>query len=267
MTLSGFARGGLLALFIALLALAGCSSSRERTLQRQGPEALYKQATSALRSYDFNTAIKIYEALTARFPFTNEARQSRLDLIYAYYRAGESESAIDAAEQFVRENPTHPRVDYAWYVKGLVDFERTPNILERVFRVDLAERPPTTARKSFVAFKTVVEQYPKSDYAHDARKRMIFLRNRLADYEVHVASYYLRRGAFVAAAQRAKGAIEQYDGAPGVKDALAIMIEAYDRMGLQDLAEQTRTVYNANYQDDVRQAQADVQKAWWQFWR
>ncbi len=87
----------------------------------------------------------------------------------------------------MRENPTHPRVDYAWYVKGLVDFERTPNILERAFRVDLSERPPTTARKSFTAFKTVVEQYPKSDYAHDARKRMIYLRNRLADYEVHVA--------------------------------------------------------------------------------
>jgi outer membrane protein assembly factor BamD len=267
MILSGFARGGLIALITAFLALSGCSSSRERALQRQGPEVLYRQAKSALRSYDFNTSIKIYEALTARFPFTNEARQSRLDLIYAYYRAGESESAIDAAETFVRENPTHPRVDYAWYVKGLVDFERTPNILERVFRVDLTERPPTTARKSFAAFKTVVEQYPKSDYAHDARKRMIFLRNRLADYEVHVASYYLRRGAYVAAAQRAKGAIEQYDGAPGIKDAVAVLIESYDRLGLEELAQQSRTVYAANFQDDVRQAQADVQKSWWQFWR
>jgi outer membrane protein assembly factor BamD len=267
MTLSGFARGGALALITALLALSGCSSDRERTLQRQGPEILYRDAKSALRSYDFNRAIKIYEALTARFPFTDQARQSRLDLIYAYYRAGESESAIDAAEQFVRENPTHPRVDYAWYVKGLVDFERTPNILERMFRVDLTERPPTTARKSFAAFKTVVEQFPKSDYAHDARKRMIFLRNRLADYEVHVASYYLRRGAFVAAAQRAKGAIEQYDGAPAMRDALAILIEAYDRLDLKELAEQSRTVYKANFQDDVRQAQAQTSKSWWQFWR
>jgi len=267
MTLSGFVRGGAIALLIALLALSGCKSNRDRTLQRQGPEVLYKQARQALRSYDFNTAIKTYEALTARFPFTNEARQARLDLIYAYYRAGESESAIDAAEQFVRENPTHPRVDYAWYVRGLTDFERTPNILERVFRVDLTERPPTTARKSFAAFKTVVEQFPKSDYAHDARKRMIFLRNRLADYEVHVASYYLRRGAFVAAAQRAKGTVEQYDGAPAIREALAILIESYDRLGLKELAEQSRTVYQSNYQDDVRQAQAETQKSWWQFWR
>jgi len=267
MTLSGFARGGVIALITVLLALSGCKSHRDRAMQKQGPEVLYKQARQALRSYDFNQAIKTYEALTARFPFTNEARQARLDLIYAYYRAGESESAIDAADQFVRENPTHPRVDYAWYVKGLVDFERTPNILERMFRVDLTERPPTTARKSFAAFKTVVEQYPKSDYAHDARKRMIFLRNRLADYEVHVASYYLRRGAYVAAAQRAKGAVEQYDGAPAIREALAILIEAYDRMGLKELAEQSRTVYKANFQDDVRQAQAQVHKSWWQFWR
>lgn len=267
MTLSGFARGGVIALITVLLALSGCKGSRERTLQRQGPEKLYQQARSQLRSYDFNNAIKTYEALTARFPFTNEARQSRLDLIYAYYKAGESESAIDAAETFVRENPTHPRVDYAWYVRGLVDFERTPNIMERVFRVDLSERPPTTARKSFNAFKTVVEQYPKSDYAHDARKRMIYLRNRLADYEVHVASYYLRRGAYVAAAQRAKGAIEQYDGAPATREALAILIESYDRMGLSQLADQSRKVYQANYQDDVRAAQAKVHKSWWQFWK
>jgi outer membrane protein assembly factor BamD len=267
MTFSGFARGGVIALITVLLALSGCKGSRERTLQRQGPEKLYQQARSQLRSYDFNNAIKTYEALTARFPFTNEARQSRLDLIYAYYKAGESESAIDAADTFVRENPTHPRVDYAWYVKGLVDFERTPNILEKVFRVDLSERPPTTARKSFAAFKTVVEQYPKSDYAHDARKRMIYLRNRLADYEVHVAGYYLRRGAFVAAAQRAKGCVEQYDGAPAIREGLAILIESYDRMGLNDLAEQSRKVYQANYQDDVRAAQAKVHKAWWQFWK
>lgn len=267
MSLSGFARGGAVALCIVLVAISGCRSNRDRSLQRQGPEALYTQAQRSLRAYDFNTAIKIYEALTARFPFANESRQARLDLIYAYYRAGESESAIDAADQFIRENPTHPRVDYAWYIKGLVDFERTPNILERFFRVDLTERPPTTARKSFEAFRTVVEKFPKSDYAHDARQRMIFLRNRLADYEVHVASYYLKRGAYVAAAQRATGAIEQYDGAPAVQEALAILIESYERLGLKDLAAQSRKVYEANYDGSVREARAENEKRWWQIWR
>jgi len=266
MSLSGFARGGVVALCIALVAISGCRSNRDRALQRQGPEALYTQAQRSLKAYDFNTAIKTYEALTARFPFTNEARQARLDLIYAYYRAGESESAIDAADQFIRENPTHPRVDYAWYIKGLVDFERSPNAIEHLFRVDLTQRPPSTARKSFTAFKTVVEQYPKSEYAHDALQRMIYLRNRLADYEVHVARYYMKRGAYVAAIQRAKGCIEQYDGAPAVHDAMAIMVEGYDRLNLKPLAERAKAVYHANYSGEVRDAQAEIKKHWWQFW-
>jgi outer membrane protein assembly factor BamD len=259
-------RSGVLALCFALLAVAGCRSNRD-DLQRSGPELIYEQARRSLNSYDFNTAIRLYEALNARFPFTDQARQARLDLIFAYYRANESESAIDAADQFIRENPTHPRVDYAWYIKGLVDFERTPNILERLFRVDLTERPPTTARKAFAAFKTVVEQYPKSEYAHDARRRMIFLRNRLADYEVHVASYYLKRGAYVAAAQRSKGAIEQYDGAPAIREALEILIESYDRLDLKELAEQSRQVYGTNYEGKVQSAQAEVKKPWWKVWR
>ena len=133
---------------------------------------------------DYPLAIKIYEALMARYPFAAETRQSRLDVIYAYYRAGESESAIDAADTFISENPTHPRIDYAWYLKGLTDFERLPNFMERWLRVDLNKRPPTEARRSFLSFSTVVEQFPNSEYAHDARRRMVYLRNRLADYEI-----------------------------------------------------------------------------------
>src|SRR3979411_1781956 len=250
---------------MVLLATAGCRSNR-KDLTKSSPEVLYKKAHQSLNSYDFNAAIKQYEALTARFPFTDQARQSRLDLIYAYYRAGEGESATDAAETFIRENPTHPRVDYAWYVKGLVQFERTPNVIEHLFRADLTQRPPSTARKAFAAFKTVVEQYPKSEYAHDSLQRMIYLRNRLASYEVHVARYYFKRGAYVAAAQRSKGVIEQYDGAPAVREALQIMIESYDRLNLQPLAAQTRQVYEANYAGEVRQAQAEIKKAWWRIW-
>lgn len=261
---SGLLRGGVLALCLALAAVPACRTKRD--LDRSNPEILYKKARQALNSYDFENAIKTYEALTARFPFTDQARQARLDLIYAYYRAGESESAIDAAETFVRENPTHPRVDYAWYLKGLVDFERTPNALERVFRVDLAQRPPTTARKAFASFRTVVEQYPKSEYAHDARQRMIFLRNRLADYEVHVAKYYFKRGAYIAAAQRAKGSIEQFDGAPATRAALETLIAAYDRLNLKELAAQSRQVYEANYGSQLQRLQAATRRPWWKFW-
>jgi outer membrane protein assembly factor BamD len=266
MFLPGPVRGSVVALCIVLLAVSGCRTHKERDDKKATPDSLYKKAHKDLQSNDFNAAIKIYEQLTARFPFSDEARQSRLDLIYAYYRAGERESATDAAETFIRENPTHPRVDYAWYVKGLVEFERTPNLIEHLFRADLTQRPPSTARKAFAAFKTVVEQYPKSEYAHDSLQRMIYLRNRLASYEVHVARYYLKRGAYIAAAQRSKGAIEQYDGAPAVREALQIMIESYDRLNLQPLAAQTRQVYEANYAADVRQSQAEVKKSWWKIW-
>ena len=266
MQLSGTLRGGVVALCVVLLAVCGCSSHRAKALQKQTPEQLFKSAKKDLANNNFSGAIKAYESLTARFPFTDEARQARIDLIYAYYRAGEGESATDAAETFIRENPTHPRVDYAYYIEGLVDFERTPNLIEHLFRADLTQRPPSTARKAFAAFRKVVEQYPKSEYAHDALQRMIYLRNRLASYEVHVARYYFKRGAYVASAQRAKGAIEQYDGAPAVREALEIMIESYDRLNLQPLAAEARQVYEANYGSDVRQSVAEVKKSWWKLW-
>ncbi|MBV9620063.1 MAG: outer membrane protein assembly factor BamD [Gammaproteobacteria bacterium] len=254
MFLSRPARAGLVAFFVLLATLSGCHARRDRLTNRDTPESLYKKAHKSLDSYDFNGAIKSYEKLTASFPFTGEARQARLDLIYAYYRAGEKESATDAADTFIRENPTHPRVDYAYYMKGLVDFERTPNAIESLFRADLTQRPPTTARKSFAAFKTVVEQYPKSAYAHDALQRMIYLRDRLAEYEVHVARFYFKRNAYIAAAQRARAAIEQYDGAPATRDALQILIGCYERLNLPQLAAQTRAVYGANFGDPARAA-------------
>jgi len=135
-----------------------------------------------------------------------------------------------------------------------------------LFHADLTKRPPSTARKAFAAFKTVVEQYPKSEYAHDSLQRMVYLRNRLASYEVHVARYYYKRGAYVAAAQRAKSAIEQYDGSPAIHDALVIMIESYDKLNLQPLAADAREVYRANYSGAVRPSEAEVKKAWWQIW-
>src|SRR3569833_2985885 len=266
MSLTAPVRGIVVAVFVALLALSSGCAHKNRQLQQSSPEVLYKKAKKSLDSYDYGTAIKTYEALTARFPFTDQARQARLDLIYAYYRGGEKESATDAADTFIRENPTHPRVDYAWYIKGLVDFERTPNAIEKLFRVDLSQRPPSSARKSFGAFRTVVEQYPKSEYAHDSMQRMVYLRNRLADYEVYVARYYMKRGAYVAAVQRAKGCVDNFDGAPAIKDALKIMIEAYDRLNLKPLAAKAREVYQMNYGSVIAREEADTKKSWWKIW-
>ncbi|HUQ10211.1 MAG TPA: outer membrane protein assembly factor BamD [Steroidobacteraceae bacterium] len=261
---------GLLALLTLALgtAFTGCKSREGREGPMTDPQVVYQRAKRALNQGDFPFAIRVYEALMARYPFAEETRQSRLDVIYAYYRAGESDSAIDAADTFIRENPTHPRIDYAWYLKGLTDFERMPNFMERWFRVDLNQRPPTQARRSFTSFATVVEQFPKSEYSHDARRRMVYLRNRLAEYEIAVSRYYVDRGAYVAAAQRAKTAVEEYDGAPAVRQALEIMVFCYDKMELKELAAQTRAMYRANYEGEVGEgkAAAGAKRKWYKLW-
>ena len=252
----------LFAVLAAALALSACKTGRDRDQRETDPVRLYDRAHLMMRSGDYNNSVRAYEALEARFPFSDQARQGRLDILYAYYKAREPESAVDAADRFIRENPTHPRVDYAWYIKGLVYFERTPNLIERWFRADLTERPPQDARRSFQAFQTLLERYPDSDYSHDARHRMVYLRNRLADYEVHVADFYLRRRAYVAALNRSKFCIESYDGAPAVRSALEIMISAYDGLGMNDLAEQSRKVYAANYPASPKQRG----RKRWLFW-
>jgi outer membrane protein assembly factor BamD len=254
-------------LLLGLLALLGaCASNRDQLdLARGGAAVVYERARTALDNQDYENAIRLYEALVARYPFVPEARQARLDLIYAYYKGRESESALDQADTFIRENPTHPRIDYAWYVKGLVDFERSANLLERWLDVDLDARPPQTARRSFNSFRKVVEEFPKSEYAHDARRRMIHLRNRLADYEIYVARYYIEREAWVGAARRARETIEQYDGSPAVREALEILILCYDRLEMKELAAQTREVYAANYGGTAEKV-VPTKKPWWRIW-
>jgi outer membrane protein assembly factor BamD len=247
----------------ALLVLGGCGGSTPRS-QLGNAEWLYREAKKDADNGNFRDAIVYYEQLEARFPFTNEARQGQLDLMWAYYKNREPESALDQADQFIRENPAHPRVDYAYYIKGLVQFERNPNFLERWFRADLSQRPPIDARSSFQSFQTLLQRFPNSEYAEDSRQRMIFLRNRLASYEVYVAGYYLKRGAYVGAINRAKYAIENYDGAPQLKRALEIMAESYRRLDMPDLAADSEKVLRENYANV--DAIVEEQKSWWKFW-
>jgi outer membrane protein assembly factor BamD len=249
-----------------LLALTGCGGNGSR--QPVGnAEKLYDMAKKASDNHNYRDAITYYEQLEARFPFSNPARQGQLDLMYAYYKNREPESAIDQADQFIRENPAHPRIDYAYYIKGLVQFERNPNFLERWFNADLSERPPIDARKSFQAFQTILERFPNSEYAEDSRRRMVFLRNRLASYEVYVAEYYLKRGAYVGAINRAKYTIENYDGAPQVKRALEIMAASYRKLGMEDLAADSERVLKENYSNpDQQVAQGEKKKSWWKVW-
>ncbi len=237
-----------LALCAALLvatSMSGCVSFFDKP--PTNADELYDQAKHRLDSNDYGLAIKSYERLVTRFPFSNVSRQGQLDLMYAYYKSGARESCIDLAEQFIRENPSHPRVDYAYYVKGLTNFDPERNFLERWFRVSLAKRPPSNSRSSFQAFQVLVQRFPDSPYAADARQRMIFLRNRLATYEVFVARYYFNRGAYVAALDRTRYAIENYDGAPAIKQALEISRDSYDYLGMKDQATKTAEVLALNF--------------------
>jgi outer membrane protein assembly factor BamD len=251
----------LIAAGMALLA-AGCRSHRADEA-KSGPEVIYARAQKSMKNSSYGQAIKELEALQSRFPFSEPARQAQLDLIYAYYKARQVDPAVDAAETFIRENPTNPRVDYAYYMKGLIYFERQSNWLERKFKVDLSERPPVNARKSFDAFQQLLEKYPHSLYAGDARQRMVFLRNRLADFELHVAQYYMRRGAYVGALNRAKFCIENYDGSPAVKGSMKVLVDAYRELHMNDLAANAEKVYDDNYPDSTK----DVveKKHWWRF--
>ena len=252
-------RRPLLAIAALLIALSGCSNKTKELIGNA--DKLYDMAKKASDNGNFRDAITYYEQLEARFPFSNPARQAQLDLMYCYYKNREPESAIDQADQFIRENPAHPRVDYAYYIKGLVQFERNPNFLERWFNADLSERPPIDARKSFQAFQTLIQRFPNSEYVTDSRQRMIFLRNRLANYEVYVANYYLSRGAYVGAINRAKYAIENYDGAPQIRRALQIMSDAYRKLGMDDLAADSDKVLKENYANIPEKREREH---WWE---
>lgn len=261
----GRPRMSVMATLILIGLLTGCAGDNDKDLQSDAAK-LYERAHDAMESGNYRNAIGYYEMLEARFPFSNQAKQAQLDLVYVYYKNGEEESAIDAAIQFERENPTHPRVDYALYMRGLATFELQSNWFYRTLKIDLAQRAPTQARESFSAFAQLLQRFPNSRYAADARQRMIFLRNRLADYENHVARYYLKRRAYMAALNRAKFAVENYEGAPAIAESLRIMIDSYRGLGMNELAESTRTVLAATF-PTAATAQAKSEEApWYKFW-
>jgi outer membrane protein assembly factor BamD len=244
-------RLSLLCVALATIAASGCRSRGDEFDMRGSAERVHSEAVHDLDSGNYPTAIQKLELLEARFPFSDSAKQGQLDLMYAYYKNRETESAIDQADQFIRENPTHPRVDYAYYIRGLVYFEGGASWIERAFKADMAKRPPQEARSSFQSFQTLVQQYPNSPYAADARQRMVYLRNRLADYELAVAKYYMTRGAYVGALNRARGLIETYDGAPAVTGALKVMEKAYRELDMGDLALVAQQVRAENASPDI----------------
>ncbi len=229
--------------------LAACSLLPEKIDETKGWSAqrLYSEAKEAIGEGNYKTALEYLDKIQARYPFGRYSQQAQLDTIYVQYKDNEPDAAIAAADRFIKANPRHPYVDYAYYMKGLVNFERSNTILDRLAPNDRAKTDTATARQSYNDFSELARKFPDSKYAEDARQRMLFLHNNLAAYEVNVADFYLRRGAYVAAANRAKYVLETYARTPAVENALSIMTQAYVKMGMPQLASDSLRVLERNY--------------------
>lgn len=265
--------GILLRYSLALLAglLAGaCGLLPQEADETQGWSAqkLYAEAKAHLDSRNYDQAIKYYEKLEARYPYGRFAQQAQLEIAYAYYKDGEPAQAIAAAERFIKLHPNHPHVDYAYYLKGLANFNDDLGWLGYLGGQDLSERDPKAARESFEAFKELVTKFPESRYTPDAIQRMNYLVNALASHEVHVARYYLKRGAYVAAVNRAQTALKSYPQAPANEEGLVILVKAYDALGLKDLRDDAERVLKRNFPDSqfLKGDPGRGNAPWWQIW-
>jgi outer membrane protein assembly factor BamD len=236
-------------LLIAILALTAACSSNEVLDENLSETELYQQAQSDLDNKSYTSAVTKLKALESRYPFGRYAEQAQLELIYAYYKNAEPEAARSAAERFIRLHPQHPNVDYAYYVKGLASFDQDRGLISRFLPLDMSKRDPGAARDSYNEFAQLTSRYPNSRYSPDAKQRMIYLRNLLAAYEIHVAHYYLTRQAYVAAANRGRYVVENFQETPSVGDGLAVMTEAYQRLTLDELAATSLETLKLNYPD------------------
>jgi outer membrane protein assembly factor BamD len=257
-----------LALLLALF-VGGCGLLPEQIDETAGWSAnkLYSEAKDALADGAFDKAIKLFEKLESRYPYGRFAQQAQLDIAYAYYKQQEPASAIAACDRFIRLHPNHPNVDYAYYLKGLVNFNEDLGLLGRVSAQDLTERDPKAARESFDALKELVTRFPESRYTPDATARMNYLVNALAAHEVHVADYYMRRGAYVAAANRAQTALKTYPDAPSNEEALFILVKAYDALGMNDLRDDAERVMRKNFpKSEYFERGLNKTEPWWKLW-
>jgi outer membrane protein assembly factor BamD len=256
-------------LLLATLGLAGCGLLPEEADETAGWSAnkLYSEAKEAMSDGAYDRAVKYFEKLEARYPYGRYAQQAQLEVAYAYYKQQEPASSIAACDRFIRLHPNHPNVDYAYYLKGLVNFNEDLGLFGFLGGQDLTERDPKAAREAFDAFKELVTRFPESKYASDATQRMSYLVNALASHEVHVADYYMRRGAYVAAVNRAQTAVKTYPEAPATEHALAILVSGYDALGMTDLRDDAGRVLRKNFPNSsVLTSGWRSEKPWWKLW-
>ncbi|MFK7976305.1 MAG: outer membrane protein assembly factor BamD [Halioglobus sp.] len=229
--------------------LAACSGNDEQPdiAADSGEEQMYTEAQRYIRNGNFDLAVKSLQLLESRYPFGKFAEQAQLELIYAHYNAYEHEAAVEAADRFIRLHPQHPSVDYAFYMKGLAAYTGNEDIFARFLPTDQTKRDTSQAKEAFAEFSQLLSRFPDSPYAADAKARMVALRNLLGRSEIEVANYYLRRGAYLAAANRGRYVVENFQRTPAVADALAIMAQGYLLLGMKELAQDSIDVLALNY--------------------
>src|SRR3954463_16409204 len=261
-------RSVIAAVLLAAAALCGCSSLDTTNDETLGWSAqrIYGEAKDAQSSRDWQKAIKLLEKLEARYPYGRYAQQAQLEVAYCQYKDGERAPAIAAAERFIKLYPNHPNVDYAWYLKGLINFNELQGLLSWLTTPDMSDRDPKASREAFVAFKEVVTRFPDSQYAPDSAERMRFLVNALASNEVYVAKYYMKRTAYLAAANRAQYAIQHYPQAPAVEEAMVVLKQAYDQLGMKELSDSTMRVLEKNFPNSRYLKGVKKKVPWWRLW-
>ena len=259
---------------ILLFTLTACGifpKSKTTEVDGRTVEEIYAQAKEQMDNVNYEKAIKLFDTLQARYPYGRYAQQAQLETAYAYYKEGELDQALTTIERFIKQYPNNSYVDYAYYLKGLINFNEDLGLFGDVVQNDLSERDPRGARDSFDTFKELITLFPNSKYTPDAKLRMQYLINALARYETRIAAYYLRRGAYVAAIGRANTVLIDFPETWSARDALQIMVQAYDALGLNALRDDTQRMLELNVSKDgvrPRPKESPENKArWWQFWK
>jgi outer membrane protein assembly factor BamD len=262
-----------LALFLLLtLSACGLLSKKAEDSKNWSASKYYSEAKSELNEGNYSAAIKLFEGLEARYPYGRYAQQAQLEIAYAYYKDGEQAQAIAAADRFIKLHPNHTNVDYAYFLKGLANFNDDIGLMgivsEKILNQDMSERDPKASRESFENFRELVARFPKSKYTPDAVQRMKHLVNVVALNEVQVARYYMRRGGYIAAANRAQFALKEYPQTPAIEEALFIMVKAYDALGMTDLRDDAARVMKKNFPDSrfLSDSTGTSGEPWWRFW-
>lgn len=248
--------------------LTACSSAPVDTTAGWSPNRIYSEARDEMNAGGYDKAVSLLEKLEGRAAGTPLAQQAQIDKAYAHYKAGEKAQALAALDRFTKLHPTSPALDYALYLKGIVNFNDDLGLFSFITRQDLSERDQKAAKESFESFKELVTRFPESKYAADARLRMTYIVNSLAAYEVHVARYYYQRGAYVAAVGRAQVALAEYRNVPALEEALFILVRSYDAMGLHALRDDARRVLEKNYPNSEYLARGFKPSSdpWWKIW-